>query len=795
MNPRTIWSIVSMEVSMDRRLARYWIFLIIAMIFVISSMLGNFFNYYQISAVSSSAFFYSPLMLPFSSFPTLITFLPFGILFLAFDILSRDRSSRIDEVYTTLPISNFEFVTGRALGVALVYYIPAAIAIALYFVIGLIMDLSMPEQGFQHPEPFITLATLIMDLMPTFLFWASVIIFLTIVLRFRVLVALVGLGILGLMIWFQNSLPIAVLNLLGTVTVGLIFPSELSPQFTNSAIILQRVGVISLSFALLYVSAILIPRQDGTNRTMKLGIASSLTVVATLSFFGSHVLFNSPLDSSERYLAIHEKSTTYPQIDIDSMSGIVEIDPGGDINIDIALSAKLTRSLSASQPLVFSLNPGLKIQSLAINDRPATHDFSDGLLQIDSDNVVQKGEEIELEITAEGELDPSFAYFDSAVDLYKDFSTAVAGLLFLGTESAINNSDYMTLIPDLAWYPLSGTKINRDQKAESPRDFFNLDLVVVIPDDWHVAGPGTPEIESRSNARIVQFSPDNPVHEVALFAAEFERRTRTIAGIEFELLVDPAHTRNLDLFAPILPRLDAEVVEIIERGRSAGLDYPYQTYTIVEVPVNLRTFRGGWRMDTAQSYPGVFTLREGTFLSAIFVERLDELRLNEELTDEEKETRELAYLQRYFNNDVSGGNIFVAATSNLFQFQTDSTGPGAIPLSYVMDYLAANLIAEFDTFFSVHILKNISSLSTANVGMFQMANTESDGSLASYFYANYINQPANWDALLNQPFGTTQYADKTKSEDNLHRTALTWQRNGSLNQRLVRKRRSSTTAR
>lgn len=768
MNLAAIWSVMKMELSVDRRFVRFWIFVAIATVFSLVSLIGNFGNYWQFSAFSSSALFYSPLMLPFSVFPSLLLILSLGVIFLGIDFLSRDRRDRIEEVFTTLPITNIELAIGKALGLSLILFIPFILFIFIYYATGLILEVAMPELGFGPPVLAVTLAAILLDAIPNFLFWAALVIFLTVLLRYRAIVLVLAIGILVLVTWAQNSAPLYVSSMLSIMSVGLIFPSELTPQFTNSTIVVQRIAVLLFSFGLLYWSSLLMRRQDGSNRGITAGLAGALSVLTALSFVFVYQLFHSDVERADRYLLVHEQETVEQDLNVQSMNGMIEVDPGGDLDINLTLAITNEANVPDDGNLVFSLNPGYEIESLEIDGRQVEYRFNDGYLSVDPGGPIAPATTFELEIRATGENDPVFAYFDSAVNPYKSDAYGVAGMLFLGNEASINDSDYVALTPDVAWYPRPGSHSQRDLKHIHPSDFFDLDLIVVIPEDWYIAGPGTPEIESRSNARIVRFAPPNPVHEVALFAAEFDRRTLRISDIDFELLVSPKHTRNIDKFASSQTRLMNAVTERIEQSRAMGLDYPFETFTIVEVPIQYRTYRGGWRMDSAQTFPGVFTLREGTFLSALFDPSLDALRENEELTEEEKEEREFALLMGFFNNDISGGNVLVAAASNFLRFQTDAVGPGAIPLSYVLNYLANTLISEAENFYSIHILKEAQSFGTAAIGMAMLRNTDVDRTLSDMFYEQHINQPNVWDAMFNSPFGMVDYANLDSSEDNLH---------------------------
>ena len=70
------------------------------------------------------------------------------------------------------------------------------------------------------------------------------------------------------------------------------------------------------------------------------------------------------------------------------------------------------------------------------------------------------------------------------------------------------------------------------------------------------------------------------------------------ANVEFELLLHPSHLRNVAFFADAADALAARAEELFSAAEDSGLGYPYEALSMVEVPAQLRTYGGGWKMDT-----------------------------------------------------------------------------------------------------------------------------------------------------------------------------------------------------
>ncbi len=100
--------------------------------------------------------------------------------------------------------------------------------------------------------------------------------------------------------------------------------------------------------------------------------------------------------------------------------------------------------------------------------------------------------------------------------------------------------------------------------------------------------------------------------EVALFASEYESRSYETDGILMELLVHKKHMKNLDVLADTKEKISEYIGTTLREVKEAGLCYPYDGLTLVEVPTVLRTYGGGWRLDTGCRCPVFFSL--GCFL-------------------------------------------------------------------------------------------------------------------------------------------------------------------------------------
>ena len=774
----TLSAIALLEMRFDLRLLRTWFFVAFALLVGVTNAIEQFGVYTQLSAVSSGVFMHSPLLSPITIFPDFQVVITFGLVFFAIEVVSRDRNARIDEVVGALPISNNQIVFGRALGLSTLLFLLFAAFLCLYVLVAFLCELAFPTLGFRPPELYSMLATLFTDALPYLFFWTAAVMLLTVCVRNRVLAAVVAIASMLLMYWLQNNAPMYLLNVLGTYSLSTQLPSEVAPVFASSAIVFQRVALVLLAMALLFWSASLLPRLNTDRSRKPTLIAASLSVLAMIGFSVVHAQTAAQLDDLDSWRELHAEYKGVPQIDIERLAGQVELDPGTSVGIDLTVDFTLLQHLSTDEVLVFSLNPGYTIETLTLGDDGVAYSFESGLLRVAAPRPLGLGELMRLVIRARGDLDTRFAYLDTVIDPLTTDAVSGYGLFLLGSEAALNHTDYVALLPGIAWYPMVGPHLERESISQRPRDFFDVALEVLTPGEWHVAAPGKSNVESRSEKTSHVFRPTIPIHEIGVFAAAFERRVKTIAGIDIELLVSPKHTNNLDLFKSIVDDIAADLEERIEFARTRGFEFPFDSYAIVETPTYLRTFGGGWQMPSIQSLPGVFLLREGMFLSADFQSIAEATRQDTELTAVEKSQRLRSYLTRYFGNDVTGGNISHAFVDSFVRFRTEPTGPRAEWFTLLIDYLATEVISQSSGFYSVQNLKTIGTWITARLGSWNIDAERTRNTLNEIYFNEYIDRPEVWDFMLDHSIGDEAAASSPRNH--LHAGYLYSQTMGDL---------------
>ncbi len=736
----TVWSLARTEMRTIRRLFRFWLFSAVAMLVGLL-----FFGQYWVmhglaSGFSASAGTFSPKFLISQTALWQTTVLGIGVVFLAFDLRARDRRDRVIEVLDSRPYSNAELVLGRFLG-------------ALFMVWGVAIVAMIIIQGFGHAavafgwwvgEPALwssVCAYLLIEALPALAVYVAFVQVVALVSNNRLIAAVAGLGLAAGSTFLSFQVPLYILPSLALNGGFVSSISEVAPQIWTGFNLLNRSSFALLAAGLLAVAVAVHPRLDNTHRKLW-GIGGGAGLAASAALIFATITWNvNQFAGRDAWRAAHGERQADPVVDLQTIRGSVDIERGGRLALDLEVHFLPAEDATAT----FSLNPGLEVDGIwNAGGEALTFVHNNGLLDIDLGATPPASQVTGVRVRARGRPDLRFAYLDAVVD----FSTVDwqdAQIVFLGNLNGFVERSYVALPASLAWLPRPGASVGTDDPRQRPRDFFELDLTVRTPSGWTVAGPGKAEPTGDGE----RFAPAASVPEVMLVAGRFDRRTTEVEGTEVELLFHPAHLKNLDYFGDAREEIEAVAAERFAAARELGLPYPYRQFTLVEVPWTLRSYGGGWRMDTERAPPGMLLISESGLPTSRFDFRF---RNPERYEDQEGGfARAKAYgLRDFFRSDFSGGNVEAGGARNLFLYQTGARGPEALALEALCHNLVNRLVNGGESYFSAHLFDREFSWTLMNVvqGGVSGQFASGGGSMSSGIVNGITDRPGVWEAVL-----------------------------------------------
>lgn len=701
LNVNAILSVARAEMQQCRRMARTWVFIVLASLITFGQYLGISVGF-MVGSTGTIAFgLNNPRFILALMGTVFVGLFSLGIIFLSFDIRARDVKNRIHEVIDSRPITNIELLVGRLAGVIWLFFIPMLIFLVLVVLYSVISQIA----GFGFGEPieiWSVLSFVVFDVIPSLALWGALAIVLAVLVRLRFLVVVLAIGLMVGLQWLASRLPLD-LQLALTPSSAIVFPSDLAPFFVNSSMFFNRAAYLLIAAGFLFIASALYFRREATQaRDGVLGIGSfALGVVILVSlcnFAGQEEKLKS------EWARIHSQESLTNLSDIQKITGQVDVFPGNKIQLDLQLQV-VSSNDNVNDYEVFSLNPGYTIETLEANGKAVPdHQFDAGLLKIPKQYFTQTV--TDLKISAHGKLDLRFAYLDSVIQIDRKYLRALNFRYALGAENSMFHPSFVALLPSIKWLPTAGPAVGEDQIDVRKRDYFNVDLQVSLPKNWIAAGPGHREQILNEKRAVYRFTPSSPVPAVALIASKFEQATMEINGIEFEFLYSKKHRRTMQSLAVMEPKLKEWGEERLNLAESMGMNFPYELFSFVEVPTRLRVYGGGWRMESVLSQPGMALMREQLLPTARFDSSIKVWRAN---IDSEEELAERVFnsVRGYFMTDAFGGNALNSLAQQFVRYQSSPHDHGAIALDFLLHELVADVVLDDQDYFSVPtILKN-----------------------------------------------------------------------------------------
>ncbi|MXY56275.1 MAG: hypothetical protein F4029_14045 [Gammaproteobacteria bacterium] len=746
------WLAVALaELRTLRRLVRTWLFLALGIVVV-----GMAYWYYSyLHATSSFSSLNAGNALPrfttayFNSY--VLWFFMAAMVFLAFDLRHRDQRERVAEAVDSRPLSNMALVAGRLCAVVLAICLPLFGVLLLTQAVGTI---GRAVGWGVHPiEPVATFVFFFLDAVPALILWCGIVFAIAAGLRNRLVVAVAALGLIGTHMWTFAQVPGYLLPAVSLLYIHDNWASDLAPRLPDLATFLHRASMLTLAAGLAIWTAALYPRPDGRSRNSRLLLG---VLPAALGALGIGTVVLGCIDRihlRDAWLAAHQAAANEPVPRIEHLAANVAIDPGQNLRLDLEMSVQAPEDLSA---LLFSFNPGLEVADLRLDDIATPFQHEHGVLRVRPGAPLASGTEVRLTLQASGIPDPDFAYLDSVVDWRRESSRNA--ILWLGTAGGIFENHYVALMPAIRWLPVPGANLDDASRGHAP----TVELTVDVPGGWLVAAPGRRETLGTGRYR---FRPGAGVPKLGLFAARFERRAMEVDGVELELLLHPAHLRNLDYYANVTERLRSRLEQIFRDAEAFGIPYPYTGFSVVEVPAHLREYGGGHWLDTTSALPGLLLIKEHGFPYA-----------NVQLYNDPSQFAnypggldavKIQRLEWMFSNDFTSGSALRAWSRNLVSFASAADGPGAHALDYVGEELARELFRNPNTLRLANPSMYTAHLANADAGfgatVVQMIDgLASDSSDWTGFRPAFVAQSSVWERALDASLAEMDFANDTR---------------------------------
>jgi ABC-type transport system involved in multi-copper enzyme maturation permease subunit len=585
--------------------------------------------------------------------------------FLASDFMQRDRKLDTTEVIYARPISNGEYVTGKTLGI-MVLFIGLVFTVLL---MALTVNLVITD------TPVVWQAYLLYPLLisvPTLFFILGLSFFLMILFRSQAVTFIVLLGYIGLTLFYFKD------KMFGTFDYMAFHLPMVHSDFISfadlHAILLQRTAYLLLGFGFIFATIRFMRRLPQTGKWNLLNLFAFIIFIAagTFTAYTYYAGFHQQDEARKHYLWLNNKFADHPVADVITNNLTVEQKGKGLVG-----SSEMIVSNPGTTPLdtlLFSLNPAFSIDSITVRGAKTEYLRNAHLIRIVPEEPLDEGRRTSLRIFYRGIPDEAIAYLD--ISKSNRASLKRINVATIDKKPAIIDEDFLLLTRELLWYPVAGVGFNTKTFQPALPDFTRFSLSVKAERGLTAVAPGkAEEVEGRQH-----FSPETDLNSFPLVIGPFEKRTLQVDDVEYNLFVKPDHDYFSSYFGNIGDTLGALIKEAQEDYEYDELDlyYAFKRLNIVEVPVQYHPYERPFSQVIENVQPEMIFLPEkGTGINTLDFKRFknaEERRNRERDNARTAEEIEIDLFKNFLRNtffsaEINSGGGFRGRGEDLITFE------------------------------------------------------------------------------------------------------------------------------
>ncbi len=494
-----------------------------------------------------------------------------AVIFLATGLIKKDKKLDTNEVFFVRPISNLDYVIGKALALFKLFFLLNFVLLVIPLVVGL-------TNPFATINPMAFILYPLLTSLPSIVFTMGMAFLLVTIIRNQPvsIVLLIGLAGVQLIYYFDKFS-----NILDFTSFRLsMLASEMTGFVDIEFALWQRTFYLVTGIAFLFITAFLLDRLAGHKAAHK---ATVLTGVALL-FLSSFIIVKlwsmrqEPIATRQEMIAVNGQWTNVSNVEI--VEHAIKLEWAGKEIMSTSDMLVKNNTHALLDTIYFTLNPGLMVDAILLNDKPIAFNRDLQIIFLNQGIRIEPGQEVNVRINYHGAVVESAAHLD--VD-QKRYETANNFLMFsLPKKYAFLEDDYVLLTKDVMWYPDTEVGYNRISASKKRQSFTDFELNVKAPAGQTPISQGEVVIKGDT----YQFKPEYPLPHISLVIGTYQKKEITVDSVIYSVFHYPKNDfflKQLNHLGDTLSYLITDVVNEYEHAQK--ISYPFKRMQFVEVPL------------------------------------------------------------------------------------------------------------------------------------------------------------------------------------------------------------------
>jgi len=506
--------------------------------------------------------------------------------FLAADFLKRDKKLDTAEVVYTKPVSNFQYVFGKARANLLIFLFIDILLLAIILILNLVSgpaSLDLLSYG----------EYLLLIVVPSLFFILGLSFLVMSLVRNQAVTFLIVLGYAALTFFYLKDRYYDLFDFMAQTLPML--KSDIIGFDRPERFLYQRGMFFLLGSSFFFFSVVLLRRLPRSSRERVVNIFLGLLTLAGGLWMGSrHVMITRAENTlRQQVLILNDSLAGMPVVTV--LDHAIRFEHHGR---QIALSSRMTvknENDTVVEDMLFHLNPGLQVGAVVSGGNALPWRRELHLLHVTPPHPLVPGDTLTLQIDYAGTVDDRICYPD--IDTFR--LPRKLGELLIPSSFGYVMPHYVLLTPELLWYPSPGTTYSPRHPEWYREEFIRFRLHVKSTDSLTVLSQG---VASREDDGVT-FVPETPLTQISLSIGDYVMRSLTVDSIgkENDSLLCRVYTlRGHDYYVGSMPELDNDTLRILLRNwfttyeNNIRMHYPFSTLSLVEVPVQFHAYQHLW---------------------------------------------------------------------------------------------------------------------------------------------------------------------------------------------------------
>lgn len=588
----SIHNIRSIAKYESKTLMRSWFFRIFALLAFVFILM---FNIGTLSSIGDQQWILlaMPSSIPYGNLMFLNVAQAIISVFLAADFLKRDKKLDTTETIYMRPMSNAEYVIGKTWGNLKVFVVLNVLVLLMVLIFNLTSDAHVDWMAYGIYFALISIPTLIFIMGLSFLLMS--------ILKNQALTFVLLLGYIAATMFYLNNKFYFLFDYM-SFNIPL-FRSDIVGFGNFETIITHRGIYLLLGLSFICFTIYLLKRLPQSRIYNHLSFLIGVVFLLSAGTMGYKYL-TTILDAETLKTQMIELNNEYgqsPRLAVDDHQiELKQLQNGYQASSEIKGTV-----LKNGKQLVFSLNPKLKVSTVETGNKKSDFERKAHLLIVNFSENFRKGDSIALKVEYAGSIDENICYPD--IDLKKRMAKSGEFIFNVAKRFAFTTPNYLLVTPETYWYPISGVAYSTEHASWYHKDFINFKLTVEPLPGLMPVSSG--QIDTLSNK--YQFTPEHRLPQLALSIGDYERKAVTVDSTTFSVW----HFKGHDFFVDALPEISDTIPSIIrdrlnDFERSINIEYPYSEISLVEVPIQFKSYERIWTSRQETSQPGMILFPE-----------------------------------------------------------------------------------------------------------------------------------------------------------------------------------------